>query len=357
MRTRCGRTTVLPSFLILLSCFAATASAGDAPRDHGLVGLRILPSDAIQAKQSWLSGIGNYEDLCGQYPSVAMALDVIWGPRGCFNTDRTFFEWYVENDQYERATEVNPDPTTSNLVAYIRQAEQSGMVNALRVPPKGAPRTSPQEVAYILVCRETRLSGKGKPGPFKQDPRILYPEDVDALRKLFRDGHAAGLLKHDSYKLIQMVEHPRFFARNPQAQAIIQSMEGVAYEAHQFNRHWPLETGWSRPEPVVQGAKWTLRQGKEYIFYYGPFRYKQTEGYREFIERDWLYSYWKAGLPKRNPRMHYFLNAFPYGGCKRPVGPESDPHSNLGMAKWLIQQVRAESAAPEEPTKPSPATE
>jgi hypothetical protein len=97
-------------------------------------------------------------------------------------------------------------------------------------------------------------------------------------------------------------------------------MDGVVYEAHQFNRHWPQEMGWSRPEPLVRGAKRTLAQGKEYIFYYGPFRFKEFEGYHEFVEREWLSRLWAAGLPKRSPGMHYFLNAFPHAGCKRP-GP------------------------------------
>lgn len=351
MKIFCERAAVLASAFLLLTCPVATALSGAAPQARGLVGLRLLPYDSVQAKESWLSGIGNYGDFEGQYPFAAQNLDVIWGPRGCFKTDQTFFEWYVENDEYKEATEVNPDPKTSKLVAYIRQAEQSGMVDALCVPPNHPPRTSPQEVAYILICRETGLTHKGKPGPFKQDYRLLYPEDVYALRKVFRDGHAAGLLKHDKYTLIQMVEHPCFFAEDPEAQKTIQSMEGVAYEAHQFNRHWPLETGWSRPEPVVRGAKWTLDQGKDYIFYYGPFLFRETEGYREFVERDWLYEFWKAGLPKRNPKMHYFLNAFPFGGCKRPVGPESDPHSNLGMTKWLLEELSAKQHVGDRPTR------
>jgi len=334
---------MMRSCMILLACLATTASAGDAPQACGLAGLRLLPHDPVQAKADWLSGIGNYADQEGQYPFVAENLDVIWGPRGCFKTDRTFFEWYVEDDGGDQ---VDTDPKTSKLVKYIRRAEQSGMITACNPSPTNAVKTSPQVVDYILICRETGLSRRGKPGPFKEDYRILYQEDVDALRKLFRDGKEAGLLKHDNYKLIQMVEHPCFFALNPEARKIIQSMDGIAYESHQFNRHWPLETGWSRPAPVVQGAKWTLDQGKEYIFYYGPFRFKEVEGYREFVERDWLYSYWKAGLPKRHPRMHYFLNAFPHGGCKRPVGPESDPHSVLGMTKWLLQEMRADAKEP-----------
>ena len=120
----------------------------------------------------------------------------------------------------------------------------------------------------------------------------------------------------------------------------VTALEGVAYEAHQFNRHWSLETGWSKPDKVVRGAKWTLDQDKEYIFYYGPIIWK-SEQYSEFIERDWLYKYWKAGLPKHHPQMHYYLNTFPHAhGRGRPIGPESDPHSVLGVTKWLIQEIK-----------------
>ena len=30
-------------------------------------------------------------------------------------------------------------------------------------------------------------------------------------------------------------------------------------------------------------------------------------------------------------------------GAKRPVGPESDPHSYLGMLKWLIQEIKGDN--------------
>ncbi len=255
-------------------CLATAVYSSEAQRPYGLVGLRLLPHDSVQAKAGWLAGIGNYADLEGQYPFVAENLDVVWGPRGCFKTDKSFFEWYLEDDG---GAEVNPDPKTSKLVDYIRRAEQAGMNHALQfASPTNIVKTSSQVVQYILICRETGLTGRGKPGPFKQDYRILYPEDVAALRKLFRDAHASGLLKQDNYKLIQMVEHPCFFAEDPEAQKIIKSMDGVVYEAHQFGRHWPLETGCSRPEPVVRGAKWTLDQGKDYIFYYGPFRFRES---------------------------------------------------------------------------------
>jgi hypothetical protein len=252
-------------------------------------------------------------------------LDVVKGwLDGDFKTKRVFFEHYWGLSE----TRDDIDPKKNLLTKVIRQWESKGGV-----------------VEHILICREYRLSihrghKDAKPGPFNEDTRILFAKDVDDIRMLFRNAHEKGLLKHDNYKLIQMVEDPSFFAEDPRAQAIIEKMEGIAYEAHQFNRHWPLETGWSRPEKVVRGAKWTLDQGKEYIFYYGPIIWK-SEQYSEFIERDWLYKYWKAGLPKHHPQMHYYLNTFPHAhGRGRPIGPESDPHSVLGVTKWLIQEIK-----------------
>lgn len=223
-------------------------------------------------------------------------------------------------------------PQDSPLVKTIRDWEQRG-----------------GEIEHILICREYRLAiqrghDDAQPGPFREDTRILFASDVDKIRGLFRDAHQQSLLRHDHYKLIQMVEHPTFFADDARVHPIIDSMEGVAYEAHQFNRHWPLETGWSAPDKVSRGAKWTLERGKEYILYYGPITWKSPH-YHPFIERDWLDAYWKAGLPKRHARVHYYLNTFPHDrGRGRPLGPESDPHSVLGLTRWLIEEVKGPPA-------------
>ena len=304
------------------------AEPEDGSEGSGLVGLRPLPRTTADWKTnhggSW-EGTPTFDKQKGNYPFVAENLDVVKGwLDGDFATKRMFFEYYWGLSE---ARDV-PDPTKNHLIKVIRKWEVAGGV-----------------IEHILICREARLAvGRGwkdaKLGPFKEDGRILSHEDVDLIRKLFRDAHGQGLVKHDNYKLIQMVEEPSFFAENAEARAVVAKMEGIAYEAHQFNRHWPLETGWSRPDKVVEGAEWTLAQGKEYIFYYGPLIWKSPQ-YYEFIERDWLKKYWAAGLPKHHPRMHYYLNTFPHGsGRGRPVGPESDPHSVLGFTKWLIEEIK-----------------
>jgi len=307
----------------------ARAAEPDTSRACGYVGLRPLPryeSDLKLNDGGLWAGLPTFVDQKGNYPFVAGHLDVVkdWLD-GDFKTKRIFFEHYWGLDKAQD----DPDPKKNSLVTLIRQWESKGGV-----------------VEHILICREYRLAihrghKDAEPGPFPEDTRILSAKDVDAIRGLFRNAHQQGLLAHDNYKLIQMVEEPSFFAEDPRAQEIIGKMEGVAYEAHQFNRHWPLETGWSKPEKVVRGARWTLDQGKEYIFYYGPIIWKPSPHYHDFIERDWLCEYWKAGLPKHHPRMHYYLNTFPHDkGRGRPIGPESDPHSVLGFTKWLIQEIK-----------------
>ncbi|MEN1680531.1 MAG: hypothetical protein AAGJ46_13145 [Planctomycetota bacterium] len=315
---------------------AAAAEQADAQRQAGYVGLRPLPRTAPDLKSThggpW-AGLPTFDQQGGNYPFVAEHLDVVKGwLDGDFKTKRMFFEHYWGlNDARD-----DLDPEKNLLIRVIRKWESKGGI-----------------VEHILICREYRISihrghKDAKPGPFPEDTRILYAKDVDDIRELFRNAHQKGLVKQRDYKLIQMVEEPTFFAEDPRAQAIIQKMEGVAYEAHQFNRHWPLETGWSNPDKVVRGAKWTLDQGKEYIFYYGPIIWKSDQ-YTEFIERDWLNRYWEAGLPKHHPRLHYYLNTFPHGsGRGRPLGPESDPHSVLGFTKWLIEQIKMPAGAGDE---------
>lgn len=303
---------------------AAALKAG-----HGLVGLRPLPREVADNKSnhggSW-AGMPTFAEQKGNYPFVAQHLDVVKGWQdGDFKTRLGFFEYYWGIE----AVRDSLDPDVSPLVKQIRNWEARG-----------------GEIEHILLCREYDLAiqrghKNAKPGPFKEDTRILFAEDVDAIRKLFKDAHAKGLLKHDNYKLIQMVQEPSFFADDARVHPIIGKFDGVCLEVHQFNRHWPLETGWVRPDKVVRGAKWTLKQGKEYVFYFGPIEWERSKRYYPFIERDWLKKYWEAGLPKRDPKVHYYLNTFPHHtGRGRPVGPETNPHSILGFTKWLIGEIQ-----------------
>lgn len=334
--------TILVALMVLItlaSCAVHAEQAGDTEPTHGLVGLRPIPADDAGTQHnhggSW-EGMPTFAQQKGNYPFVADEIDILfsWVPDGDFKTKRVFFEYYwglsKERDDL--------DPNKNNLIKTIRQWEAKDGV-----------------VEHILICREARLAvNRGWPeaelGPFKKDGRILSEKDVAQIRELFRKAHQLKLTQHDNYKLIQMVEEPSFFATDPKAQALIKQMDGVAYEAHQFNRHWPLETGWSKPGPVIEGAKWTLKQDMEYIFYFGPVLWKPSKHYYAFIERDWLSKFWEAGLPKQHPKMHYYLNTFPHHtGRGRPVGPETDPHSVLGFTKWLIQEIRADKERPPKP--------
>ena len=318
-------------FIVFMLFLLAVHCHADNPDSvHGLVGLRPVPADVADTRRShggsW-EGMPTFDAQKGNYPFVAEHIDVLFGdvPNGDFQTNKIFFEHYwgltPERDSL--------DPEKNLLIRTIRKWEQKG-----------------DDVLHILICREARLAvDRGYPqaklGPFKEDSRILSAADVKDIRQLFQDAYRKNFVRHENYNLIMLVENPEFFATNQEAQHVIRLCEGVAYEVHQFNRHWPLEGGWSDPDRVAKGAQWTLEQGLEYVFYYGPVIWEPAEYYRPFIEREWLEIYWQRGLPKQHPKMHYYLNTFPHHtGRGRPVGPENDPHSILGFAKWLIQEVK-----------------
>ena len=271
-----------------------------------------------------------YVQQKGNYPFVAKHIDTLfgWVPNGDFTSKRVFFEYYWGLSKQRDEL----DPKKNQLIKTIRHWEDRG-----------------GEVVHILICREARLAvSRGWPeaelGPFKEDGRILSAKDILEIRQLFKAAYEQKLTKFVDYKLIMMVEEPTFFATNPEAQKVIKMTSGVAYEAHQFNRHWPLQSGWSKPESVAKGAAWTLENNLEYIFYFGPILWKRDKRYQPLIERKWLEAFWAAGLPKHHAKMHYYLNLFPHHtGRGRPVGPDSDPHSILGFTKWVSEKVKFNS--------------
>ena len=329
--------------------FFLTASVLFAQENRSKVGIRPWPRDSVHEMTGggrvdhWEPGIGNYDAMLKADDYTAMHIDAVFGYEGVFKTNQRFFEHYIHQ---QGGFWVDPNPQTNRLIGIIQRTEHAGNI-----------------VRHIIVAREGWLYDvDGDTGPIAADPRILYPRDVESLRQLFRDAHGLGLIKHDNYKLIQMVLHPAVFIDDPEAKEIISTMDGVCYESHHYYFHWPqgsaitthegmeswpdqvkstmLGSVMSDPELVARGAKWVLEQGLDYIFYYGPYRYKDCDDYTDFLERDWLRSFWDGGLPKHHPNMYYYLNAFPHGcGSQRPVGPESNPYSYIGFAKWLIQEL------------------
>jgi hypothetical protein len=302
------------------SVFAKGTSNGEI---KGYVGIRPLPRTAKEAATNWVKGIskiGNYDEQLKKNSFAARYTDVVFEYTGNFKTRKTFFEYYLPFDKdWDDSI-----PEKSALIKRIHDDESQGM-----------------DVLHIIICREAELVGKGKWGPIKGDSRILYQRDVDNYRKLFKEAYALKLIKHDNYKLIQLLHSTHAFCDDPEAWDIVKTMDGVAYECHQFGVEWPWETGATNPHDLARCAKFILDKEMDYVFYYGPYIYKEDPNYYPNVERDWLLKYWAAGLPKNGPHMYYYLNAFPFStGASRMVGPESDPNSYLGFLDWLIKQIK-----------------
>jgi len=322
-----GKMKNLIKFNILTLVFLLASTPCLAQENRSKVGIRPYPRDSAHEMTggdrvaNWKPGIGNYDDILKADDYTALHMDAVKGYDGVFRTKNRFFEYYIGMRGMDW---VDSNPETNTLVSRIQKYEKKGNV-----------------VKHIIICREEWLYKKnGDKGPIDGDPRILHQKDVEDTRKVFKDAHALGLLKHDNYKLIQMVVHPAVFLDDPKAREIVKTMDGICIESHQFNRYWPLGNEISNPEEIARGANWALKQGLEYIFYYGPYRYKGCDNYTENLEREWLKNFWERGLPKHHENMYYYLNSFPHGcGNTRPVGPESDPDSYLGFAKWLIQEL------------------
>lgn len=289
------------------------------------VGVRPLPSLAVWGDTPG----GSYEANEGLYPFVAQNIHSItvvdqFSDKvfvGDFKTKNAFFEYYIGMDQ----DWINTDPYTSGLIHKIRLIEAEY-----------------REVEHVIISREAFMVGHGKDGPYPEDTRILYDRDVTEIRKLFQDAFDAGLVKHNNYKLIQMVKDGSFFYTNANARKTIVSMDGVTLELHQYG----APSGGSLddyPDFVNRTAKairWTLANNLDYILYYGPTKSIQCADWYDDMVKEWMYKLWDAGMPKHHDRMHYYMNFFPFGCSENmKVGPENDPHSRLGYLKWFIEQV------------------
>lgn len=229
---------VLSLFLFLAgtACFAQT--------ERSKVGIRPYPRDKAHEATGggrvagWKPGIGNYDDDLKADDYTALHMDAVKGYDGVFRTKNRFFEYYI--GMRDKWVDLNSE--TNRLVNKIQNEEKKGNV-----------------VKHIIICREEWLYKKsGDRGPIAGDPRILHQRDVDDTRNVFKEAYALGLLKHDNYKLIQMVVHPAVFLDDPKARAIVKTMDGVCIESHTttVTGPWGIKYPTRRKFPEAPNGCW-----------------------------------------------------------------------------------------------------
>ena len=154
-----GNTLIALLPLLAFCCMTAGAQDDADTNGHGLVGLRPLSRDERDHRAnhggSW-AGTPTYAEQKGNYPFVAY-----WGL----------------NEKFD-----DLDPEKNQLVKKIKTCEKQGGT-----------------LEHILIAREYRLAihrghKDAKPGPFKEDTRILYEKDIDDIRAMFKKAHKQGIL-------------------------------------------------------------------------------------------------------------------------------------------------------------------
>ena len=134
-----------------------------------------------------------------------------------------------------------------------------------------------------------------------------------------------------------MVTHASAFMEIPEAVKIVKTMDGIAYESASVQPALALRdrldpagaTGQGRPVDAGSGA------GRQFPIT-GLFVYKEFDQYTDFIERDWLYRFWKEGLPKHRPEYAHYQTHFPMRMEPSRRSAWVGPALLLAMLKRLI---------------------
>lgn len=253
--------------------------------------------------------------FCQKYVDMSYEGEKFFNKRVCFP------EFYIDWEEGQ----MDNNPKSNRLVQLIRSKERAGI-----------------KVFGVKIAREVLVGLPGGPIPIEE--RILFESDVRSIRKVLKKAKRKGIIESSDIKLIQMISGAvsektpaqSAFLKSKRAQNIVKKMDGLCVEIH----HWHDLTPVAISETVKE-AKWTLKNDLIFDFYYGPFKWKDCNGYNHDMIRDWLIKFWEAGLPKFNENIIYDLNAFPHDcGDSRPVVQGENPQSIIRVLAWLIEEVK-----------------
>ena len=136
---------------------------------------------------------------------------------------------------------------------------------------------------------------------------------------MFKKAHEQKLLKYANYIVLQMVQEPSFLATDRRFKPIMDRCEGIGYECHQLNHHWPLQTSWGKPEKNQQRCK---VDAGHYSRFYG-----QNVGMPPSVYRKRLESRLPSEGPPRQKNRH-LRRSNPY---RAPRGKVSIRYLRISM--------------------------
>jgi hypothetical protein len=243
--------------------------------------------------------------------------------RKCFSTDA----WETEYILNKTPAEIKANPRKSNLRGLLQRVilmEELGY-----------------EVDYLIVYREPLVENHA-PGPWS-DKRILAQSDVDAVNKMFKDAHAKGTIKRQSYRLVALAY--QFDTKSANDSFCGHLTKGLDDKTRAFikKNFWGLSVevnshDWSRKKEDIDtamAAEWCKSNRLHLIITSGGSG--KDKGYKTMYEK--VFAAMKThDVDPASPWLHYILHHVfqPYGDRL----PEWQKDTTAENAKWLIEKVQ-----------------
>lgn len=198
-------------------------------------------------------------------------------------------------------------------------------------------------VGYAIIYHEDWLFRKGKGGPFKEDIRILSPQELQSVRRAIA---RSNLKSKDSVKLIQLIgarvqKHRGDtwyeIRKNRRLLEHLKNFDGVGTECHVGDHDGKkIDDGPRTLDSMAMITKWTKDNGDHALVFMGG----TAASYRIRRSTADTYKYlWtqmgRLKVDKSEDHLIYFRQ-----GARKGVHLPESGRSLTNQLKWLIMNVK-----------------
>lgn len=202
-------------------------------------------------------------------------------------------------------------------------------------------------VAMVIIYHENWLKLRGKGGPWKEDIRIIAPDELRRVREAIAK---SDLKSRQTVKLVQLIgarvaghrgDSWNKVKENPALMRHLENFDGIGIECHIGDHEASLKGKASDgPETLkcmADVARWSKEKDKTSLVFMGG----GPPSYSRLIACQKTYAFlWKEmdrlQVNRKDPHLLYFRQGARPGNHL----PESSKKSLTHQMKWLIEEVR-----------------